>query len=61
MFGREHYTARASDLEEAASCVSDSAIRESYLALARSFRKMANLASLQRSEEDAEAVPLAER
>ena len=61
MFEPAHYAARASELEVAASRVSDAVIRESYLTLARSFREMANLTSLTQSKEDAEAVGLAER
>ena len=60
MFGPDHYTARASELEVAASRVSDSAIRASYLELARNFREMANLASLAPNAKDAEACRLAE-
>jgi hypothetical protein len=46
VFGREHYAARASELEAAGERISDLSIRMSYLELARSFREMANLASL---------------
>jgi len=61
MLGPEHYIARASELEAEAKRASNSSIRGSYLDLARSFREMANLASLARSAEKAEAVSLAER
>jgi hypothetical protein len=46
VFGPEHYSTRASELEAAGERISDLNIRMSYLELARSFREMANLASL---------------
>jgi len=61
MFGPEHYSARASELEAEAKRLIDSRIRDSYLELARSFREMANLASLARAAKDDEIVCLAER
>ncbi len=60
MFAPEHYIMRASELEAEAARVSVPSIRESYLELARSFREMANLASLARSAKDDEIVCLAE-
>jgi hypothetical protein len=61
VFGPEHYTTRASELEAEAKRVSDSNIRDSYLELARSFREMADLSSLARAAKDDEIVCLAER
>ena len=61
MFGPEHYSTRASELEVEAKRVSDSDIRDSYLELARSFREMADLSSLARAAKDEEIVCLAER
>jgi hypothetical protein len=61
VFGPEHYTTRASELEAEAKRVSDSNIRDSYLELARSFREMADLSSLTRAAKDDEIVCLAER
>jgi hypothetical protein len=55
-FKPEHYSERASELEAAAKLVSDADIRSSYVELARSFRKQADLARL-----DRESVGLAER
>jgi hypothetical protein len=54
VFGPEHYSARASELEAAGERISDLSIRMSYLELARSFREMAKLASLtpRRTETD---------
>jgi hypothetical protein len=61
MFRPEHYSARATELETEAKRLTNSRIRESYLELARSFREMANLASLARAVKDDEIVCLAER
>jgi hypothetical protein len=61
MFEPDHYSRRASELESEAKRMSDSPVRESYLELARSFREMANLASLARAAKDDEIVCLAER
>jgi hypothetical protein len=61
VFGPEHYSTRASELEAEAKRVSDSNIRDSYLELARSFREMADLSSLARAAKDDEIVCLEER
>jgi hypothetical protein len=61
VFSVEHYMSRASELEAAAKLVSDLNIRASYLELARTYRAMANAASIAESMEADEAVKLAER
>jgi hypothetical protein len=61
MFGPEHYSARACELEHQAKYVGDANLREGCLNLARVFRQMANLASLAQSADDAEAIRPADR
>jgi hypothetical protein len=46
VFGPEHYSARASELEEAANLATDRNIKATYRELARRFRDMANMASV---------------
>jgi hypothetical protein len=60
MFGPDHYSSRASELEAEAERVFDQNIRRSYLELARSFREMANLASLARDAKNDQIICLAE-
>jgi hypothetical protein len=61
MFGPEHYTKRACELEEQAKRMGDASLRAGYLDLAQAFREMANLASLAQTADDTEIVRLAER
>jgi hypothetical protein len=61
MFGPEHYSARASELEAAAKGVTNASIRASYLELAQRFREMAKIASLSQTASDAEIESLAPR
>ena len=61
MFPPQHYSERASELESAAVQVSNPELRESYLEVARSFREMANAASLAGSVKTDDSVRLAER
>jgi len=57
----QHYSERASDLESAALQLSNPELRESYLEVARSLRKMANAANLAGSVKTDDSVRLAER
>jgi hypothetical protein len=60
MFRPEHYSARASELEDLAAHISNPTMRAAYLELAHSFREMASLADLARAAKAQEIVCLAE-
>ena len=62
MFGSEHYSARAREIEDQARHVMDTGVRAGYIDLARAFREMANLASLAgNADDDDEVIRFAER
>jgi hypothetical protein len=46
VLGPEHYSARASELEEAAKLATNRNIKATYRELARRYRDMANMASM---------------
>jgi hypothetical protein len=46
VLGPEHYSARASELEEAANLATDRNIKATYRELARRFRDMADMANM---------------